>query len=654
MRRRLSQNGGTILHAACRLGLTDIARLLLEAGADPHTRNAHGKTPELVALDLGHSDCAGLFYNMEIRRFSPQGNSQEAAAAAAASASANDESSDTSGERKPPHGGFPRRDNPETGDMSAAKEGERGEEPWEGEGLDGREPHRENYPQWQESNGDETGAELSIDDDAGTSRDLLGGQTEAERDHKTSWLGSIAVSRARSKWLTLIDRESGSTYYQDERSGLTQWEAPEDDTGETEIGTEPIDGKESSTVIRAGKKWLSLIDRTSGSTYYQNERSGLTQWEVPEDEGGETETADNDDEERERNSSNYEEPLPGDGEEGDWSASKAHYLAFGNGGGDALQAIAEYHPDAETSPPTAGWMPSKKEEEEEEESIDGPQQQERGAFEGEDGSRLDDGGRSQQETYSYYQRQGEEDDDDETAAGLQAADGDIETSREPLLGEEEDGAGRKHIAWAADTSRTVLRARSKWLSLIDRDSGSTYYQNEQSGLTQWEAPQDDGGETGTGSNTLEKYHEDGQEEGSGLNYEGPQPSAGGEGDWFSSNVFSSALDKSGGDALRVTDGESAGGPYYHQDEQPGLTQWEAPEDGGGESRTGTEPPFAREGSSSTISRERINTWVSMIDNESGNVYYQNVQSGLVQWEVPEDGAVDDSPEAAYGDNLLIP
>lgn len=64
--RRLLQNGGTALHAACRRGLTDIAQLLLEAGADPLSRDTDGRTPELVALDLGHSDCAGLFYHMAV------------------------------------------------------------------------------------------------------------------------------------------------------------------------------------------------------------------------------------------------------------------------------------------------------------------------------------------------------------------------------------------------------------------------------------------------------------------------------------------------------------------------------------------------------------------------------------------------------------
>ncbi|CAM9408287.1 unnamed protein product [Ectocarpus sp. 4 AP-2014] len=65
------ENGGTVLHAACRLGLTDIARLLLEHGADPHVRDARGRTPELVALNLDHGDCAGLFYNVDIHSYIP-------------------------------------------------------------------------------------------------------------------------------------------------------------------------------------------------------------------------------------------------------------------------------------------------------------------------------------------------------------------------------------------------------------------------------------------------------------------------------------------------------------------------------------------------------------------------------------------------------
>ena len=583
-----------------------------------------------MALDLGHSDCAGLFYNTEIHSFSPQGKSQ---AAGAANASANNESFDTPGEREP-YSGFPRRGISETGDMSDAHKGEGEKGPWEDERLDGSEPQQENYPQPQDNNGDETGAEPSIAD-AETSSDLLGGETRAEEKHMITREGSIAVSRARNKWLSLIDRESGSTYYQNEQSGLTQWEAPMDDVGETGVGLESIAWKSSSTVIRAGNKWLSLIDRKSGSTYYQNERSGQTQWEVPE-EGGDTEVGSNNyEEEQEGSSPTYEEPLPG-GEEGDWSSSNAPYPALDNAG-DALQQGKAGDPEDESSS-GAGWMPSEK-------RVKDPQRQEKSVVGGEDDARPGDGSRSHQEAY-YSQRQDEKG-GHEIAAELLVEDN-VETTRSLLLGEEEAGSVTKHIMWT-DSSGAVIRARNKWLSLIDRQSGSIYYQNERSGLTQWEAPEDDGGDTGIGSNRQEKIVED-EQKGGNPNYEEPL-SVGEEGDWSPSNTYSTALqnDDNAAQGIDRNPGE-VGGAYYPND-QPALTQWESPQDGG-ESRTGTEPSSAREGSSSTVARERNNTWVSLIDGDSGNVYYQNVLSGLTQWEAPEDGKVN-SLKAVYGDNLPL-
>lgn len=52
--------------------MTDVARLLLKAGADPYVLDAQGKTPELVALAMGHAECACLFYQTDIRGFRPQ------------------------------------------------------------------------------------------------------------------------------------------------------------------------------------------------------------------------------------------------------------------------------------------------------------------------------------------------------------------------------------------------------------------------------------------------------------------------------------------------------------------------------------------------------------------------------------------------------
>lgn len=64
--RHRKQRGSTELHAACRKGFMDIAQILLDAGANPHSRDREGRTPELVALDFDRGDCAALFYNLAI------------------------------------------------------------------------------------------------------------------------------------------------------------------------------------------------------------------------------------------------------------------------------------------------------------------------------------------------------------------------------------------------------------------------------------------------------------------------------------------------------------------------------------------------------------------------------------------------------------
>lgn len=44
----------TALHEAARLGLTDIAMLLLKSGADPDPRSTYGLTPLALAAQCGH------------------------------------------------------------------------------------------------------------------------------------------------------------------------------------------------------------------------------------------------------------------------------------------------------------------------------------------------------------------------------------------------------------------------------------------------------------------------------------------------------------------------------------------------------------------------------------------------------------------------
>jgi ankyrin repeat protein len=50
--------GWTALMWAAGEGRTNIVRLVLKKGADPHHKNIHGKTAADVADESGHTDCA--------------------------------------------------------------------------------------------------------------------------------------------------------------------------------------------------------------------------------------------------------------------------------------------------------------------------------------------------------------------------------------------------------------------------------------------------------------------------------------------------------------------------------------------------------------------------------------------------------------------
>lgn len=50
-----------------------------------------------------------------------------------------------------------------------------------------------------------------------------------------------------------------------------------------------------------------------------------------------------------------------------------------------------------------------------------------------------------------------------------------------------DGDGVGGVGWGGAIA--LAKGRSRWISLLDKSSGGVYYQNEQSGLTQWEAPE---------------------------------------------------------------------------------------------------------------------------------------------------------------------
>ncbi|KAL1820238.1 hypothetical protein ACET3Z_015107 [Daucus carota] len=72
-------------------------------------------------------------------------------------------------------------------------------------------------------------------------------------------------------WIEACDPASGSLYYYNEKSGISQWERPVDSS----LNLEPP----ASSPVPAD--WQVLYDETTGKNYYYNTKTFVTQWEEP-------------------------------------------------------------------------------------------------------------------------------------------------------------------------------------------------------------------------------------------------------------------------------------------------------------------------------------------------------------------------------------
>lgn len=104
-----------------------------------------------------------------------------------------------------------------------------------------------------------------------------------------------------SRWRAEIDEQSGSTYYVNAASNESRWTKPAElivgsashnNTQETSLSgmigqvkspTLSNWAQTASTLIRAKRAWLALIDDTTGCTYYVDQSTGISQWEEPLD-----------------------------------------------------------------------------------------------------------------------------------------------------------------------------------------------------------------------------------------------------------------------------------------------------------------------------------------------------------------------------------
>lgn len=144
---------------------------------------------------------------------------------------------------------------------------------------------------------------------------------------------------------------------------------------------------------------------------------------------------------------------------------------------------------------------------------------------------------------------------------------------------------------------------SEWFPVVDPQSGDTYYANERTGETSWEKPEEILRlENAPHNNSIT------QNETPLLTNEPNQNDDNLPPGWFA-----------------VTDPQS--GDEYFVNEQTGETTWDRPTNPNHTPLLSNEP--ASEDESSLASG-----WFAVVEQESGDIYYANEQTGETSWEKP--------------------
>ncbi|CAM9189274.1 unnamed protein product [Ectocarpus fasciculatus] len=474
------ENGGTVLHAACRLGLTDIARLLLEHGADPHVRDARGRTPELVALDLDHGDCAGLFYNVDIHSYIPNRGG-------GAGDSGGDGGDDSSRESEP-------------GDGEARGEDNRRNENRHGEGGIGG---------------------SSSDDDSETDKaqrpavGAVGQEEEGEQWDRDIAYQEREETEEEGAWATNNLREGFAEAVAAARRASSLSMPAQDQAGvegSSNIGEDPEGARHmENSKSNESKGWHEGNGR--GSVDAEADRP---EWIWSETEGwirgagsGSGDSAASrahplpelNEENRDPGATEadylYTEPR----QSADWQQSY-DYASYGatNGGSNSnypgyRNSWAEYERDH-------GTELVRQENAEEGGDYDGGGSSE-ARIDAESASAGIEKGQEQGANGFFHQNADDANDfaagddivglDDEdgdesghdTSASLEGSSGGVAATTRISNG---DANHRRSIAFGSIVE--AAKARNRWIPQLDEASGSVYYQNEESGLTQWEVPED--------------------------------------------------------------------------------------------------------------------------------------------------------------------
>lgn len=495
-----------MLHVACRLGLADIARLLLDTGADPHARDTLGRTPELVALGLNQADCADLFYNMAIRS-SPDPSRVAHSGQRATETARSHQNLGATAEDKPGERGFYHHSSKR---WVGGKERGGGRSPlgsqWEGRDsteLGGWDPTKN-----VSATGIWGGQEGEILQNGGDSTALrgreigkkgLGAGGEAVIRQPEEEFASTADIRRQSLHVDFVEavaiaRRASGAVLPAEQQQMTLITAPFGSRGKEvgQVSAEHIgvEGSEQHDVERGdegGWTWSAAEGWVVAGASVEQEFPSAVEDVRDSRDGGDV----------------FRQPHRSASYSG-WKSSNI----VGSGGGDGGNVDdAQQWPQGDhgTSPEdramgrgsdknqTQPYHHHRLRDDGPRSTVD-PRDINRESHRGPPGGYDKQGGDGAADYGAQSVHLGKElaDDGPNNSGGSYADEKDSTELPAPTARGAVDGGTTRDVAssvgWGGVAS--VLRAKHKWMSLVDRESGSIYYLDKQSGLTQWEAPED--------------------------------------------------------------------------------------------------------------------------------------------------------------------
>lgn len=477
-------------------------------------RDARGRTAELVALDLGHVDCAGLFYNMDIHSYTPN---------------------------RTDRGGSSDDDEPGAGDRRNRGRGEnRGEE----------EEHDDDGDGDADGDGDPGNFSLERDGETGiarrTSASLRQGFDEAVAAARRA--SSLSVQQAESELRAdpRRQRASASSFasgegaapedeseegqregqhaegysggyaergehaeqhaesYDDEGNADAEGERADWEWSETEgwvrggggggaepAGTQVLDGEQQDTTAAS-----KHFGKDEGYEGYKGPRESesYSDWQQPYyptaqgDSHGESYDGTVQEEQQ-------QQVYSGHGGNGSYGAARG--VGNDNNGQQDHRNAGSFERASWQGP--ASWEGSGRGDHAEllqETGVAAGGHDHRDLFEAALGEgwapandpgweKADDAGRSAGAAANHDSATGSDSDDHDSDDREQES-----AAATTDRGNSEGGSGRDAYSSSGwGSAAAVAKASNRWMSLVDRSSGNVYYQNEHSGQTEWDVPE---------------------------------------------------------------------------------------------------------------------------------------------------------------------